>query len=77
VDRTGLSNTVRWAGSYEVTPPWWVGGWGRQVNMRTAPGGASAGYWVRPHPGLSCSSGKACERLAGNVAFETAHDLSG
>ena len=26
------------AGSYEVTPPWRVGGWGRQVNMRTAPG---------------------------------------
>ena len=37
VDRTGLGDTVVVAGSYEVTPPWLVGGWGRQVNTRTAP----------------------------------------
>jgi hypothetical protein len=27
-----------------------LGGWGRQVIMKTSPGGESAGYWVRPHP---------------------------
>jgi hypothetical protein len=39
--------------------------------------GASAGYWVRPHPpGLSCGAWQVFERLAGDVAFETAHDLA-
>ena len=35
-------------------------GWGRQVIIKTSPGGESAGYWVRPHPHspLSLAQGK-------------------
>ena len=45
------------------------GGWGRQVIIRTSPGGESAGYWVRPQPllpflslwakGVACTTGTA------------------
>jgi hypothetical protein len=78
VDRTGLGDTVVVAGSYEVTPPWQGCGWGRQVNMRTAPVGASAGQLGQAPPaGLSCGSWEVFERLAGDVAFQASHDLSG
>ena len=77
VDRTGLSDTVVVAGSYEVTPPWQGCGWGRQVITRTASEDASAGYWVRPHPDRLCGPWEVFERLAGDVAFQAAHDLAG
>ena len=77
VDRTGLGDTVSVAGSYEVTPPWQGCGWGRQVIMRTAPPGVrQPGNWVRPHPGLLCGSWEVFEGLAGDVAFQAAHDLA-
>jgi hypothetical protein len=73
-----MGHTVRWTGSYEVTPPWLVvGGWGRQVNMKTASGDASAGSLGQTPPGSSCSAWQVFERLAGDVAFQTAHDLCG
>jgi hypothetical protein len=52
-----------------------VGG-SRQVIMRTASEGASAGYWVRLPPRSSCRSWEVFERLSCDVSFQTAHDLS-
>ena len=78
MDRTGLGDTVVVAGSYEVTPPW-----------RTA--GGSTGHYednttrVRQpdtgsnptHRNWLCGPWQVFERLTGDVAFQTAHDLSG
>jgi hypothetical protein len=78
VDRTGLGDTVLVAGSYEVTPPWQMGGWGRQVNMRTAPRGVRQPVTGSdPTRNWLCGLWEVFERLSGDVAFQAAHDLSG
>jgi hypothetical protein len=54
---------------------WWVGSTGHYED--NTGNGASAGYWVRPHPPkLLCGPWQVFECLAGDVAFETAHDLA-
>ena len=55
----------------------WVGGWGRQFILRTAPYGASAGLLGQTPPMFLRRLGEMLERLAGDVAFQAAHDLSG
>jgi hypothetical protein len=53
------------------------GGWGRQFNLRTASEDASAGLLGQTPPMFLRCSREMFERLAGDVAFQTAHDLSG
>jgi hypothetical protein len=51
---------------------WWVGSTG---HYEDSTGGASAGLLGQTPPGSLCSSWEVFERLAGDVAFQTAHDL--
>lgn len=51
-------------------------GWGRQVNIRTASQDASAGLWGQTPPRFLDRCGEVFEDLAGDVAFQAAHDLS-
>ena len=55
----------------------WVGGWGRQFFLRTALLGASAGLLGQTPPMSLRRLGEVFERLAGDVAFQAAHDLCG
>ncbi len=78
VDRTGLSDTVLVAGSYEVTPPWRVvGGVDRSIQGQHHDGCVSRLLGQTPPAGSSCGSWQVFECLAGDVAFEAAHDLAG
>jgi hypothetical protein len=52
---------------------WWVGSTG-QYEDRTEVVRQPV-HWVRPHPDRLCGSWQVFERLAGDIAFETAHDL--
>ena len=76
VHRTGLSDTVFVAGSYEVTPPWrTAGGVDRSLRER------HRRWWVsrilgQNSPGSPCGPWQVLERLTGDAAFETPHDLA-
>ncbi len=78
---------VGWTGLGWATPWWWqapmrshrpggvrVGSTGQYEDSTR--NGASAGYWVRPHPDRLCGSWEVFERLSGDVAFQAAHDLA-
>ena len=54
-----------------------VGRRGRQVNMRTASGNASAGLSGQTPPNRSGGLREVFEDLAGDIAFQTADDLGG
>ena len=73
-----MGHTVGWAGSYQVTPPeelgWWVGSTGHYEDNTVRV--------CRPVIGsdptrISGDLGKVFVGLSGDVAFQTAHHLSG
>ena len=76
---TGLGGATRLVGRLVLghTALVWSGGWGRQFILRTAPRGASAGLLGQTPPMSLRRLGEMLERLTGDVASRTAHDLSG
>ncbi len=76
MDRTGKGHTfggqarIRSHRSLEL-----LVGWGRQVNMKTTPWGACRPVIGSDPSRISCHQRQVFEGLAGDVAFQTAHDL--